>query len=142
MFSVIQFSEKDGGTVSIINNQWFTPRRCEVFWPPVKGTKAFERILADAKTPDEKWKIYSVQRVFCETDDIEKAKRKLKLVEDTSDLQTEAEAEPSFKRNRTKRYISTSDEDNDNHIRPPPLKKILYQITNISSCWQCMLRSL
>jgi hypothetical protein len=67
MYSVIQFSEKDGGTVSVINNQWFTPRRCEVFWPPVKGTKAFEKILADAATPDEKWKLYSVQRVFCET---------------------------------------------------------------------------
>lgn len=33
IYSVIQFSEKDGGTVSITNNQWFTPRRCEVFWP-------------------------------------------------------------------------------------------------------------
>jgi hypothetical protein len=58
----------------------------------------------------------------CE-DDIEKAKKKLKLVEDTSDLQTEAEAEPSLKRKRPKRYVSSSDDDNDNHIRPPPLKK-------------------
>lgn len=67
MYSVIQFSDKDGGTVSIVNNRWFTPRRCEVFWPPVKGSKAYERILGADKTPDEKWKIYSVQRVFCET---------------------------------------------------------------------------
>lgn len=62
---------------------------------------------------------------FACKDDIEKAKKKLKLVEDTSDLQTEAEAEPTLKRNRksNKRYISSSDEEFDNHIRPPPLNK-------------------
>ncbi|XP_047986901.1 uncharacterized protein LOC125238336 [Leguminivora glycinivorella] len=57
-------------------------------------------------------------------DDLEKAKKKLKLVEDTSDIQTEAETEPSLKRKRQKRYISSSS-DEDKHIRPPPLKKKL-----------------
>ncbi|XP_061718108.1 uncharacterized protein LOC133525750 isoform X2 [Cydia pomonella] len=60
--------------------------------------------------------------LFACKDDIDKAKRKLKLVEETSDLQTEAEEEPNFKRKRNNRYISTSDED-DGHITPPPIKK-------------------
>ncbi|XP_061710095.1 uncharacterized protein LOC133519912 isoform X2 [Cydia pomonella] len=127
-YSVIQFSDQDGGSISIVKNQWITPRRREVFWPPVKGSKAFEKVLADTKTPDEKWKRYAIQRVFCETDDIDKAKRKLKLVEETSDLQTEAEEEPNFKRKRNNRYISTSDED-DGHIRPPPIKKKFFNKT-------------
>lgn len=59
--------------------------------------------------------------LFACKDDIDKAKRKLKLVEETSDLQTEAEEEPNFKRKRNNRYISTSDED-DGHITPPPIK--------------------
>lgn len=54
-------------------------------------------------------------------DDIEKAKRKLKLSEVISDVQTDAETEaerPKRRAVRTKRYIASDDDDN-----PPPLKK-------------------
>ena len=63
------------------------------------------------------------------TDSLEKAKQKLKLAEVTSDLQTEEETEvqkPTQRRAiRTNRYISSDEQDdeNDNYIRPPPLKK-------------------
>lgn len=65
MYSLVQFKDIDGGTLSIVNTEWLTPRKCEVYWPPVKGTKAFERLLTCS--PNEKWPLYGVQRVFCET---------------------------------------------------------------------------
>lgn len=54
-------------------------------------------------------------------DDLEKAKKKLKLSEVTSDVQTDTENEavrPKRRAVRTNRYISSDDDDN-----PPPLKK-------------------
>ncbi|KAL4710448.1 hypothetical protein ACJJTC_008850 [Scirpophaga incertulas] len=65
MYSLVQFKDNDGGTLSIVNSEWLTPRKNEVYWPPVKGTKAFERLLTCS--PNEKWHLYGVQRVFCET---------------------------------------------------------------------------
>lgn len=67
MYSVIQFNESDGGSVSIVRNKWLTPRRREVYWPPIKEGKAFDRQLALDNSPDEKWKLYGIQRIFVET---------------------------------------------------------------------------
>ncbi|KAL4705616.1 hypothetical protein ACJJTC_009426 [Scirpophaga incertulas] len=120
MYSLVQFKDNDGGTLSIVNSEWLTPRKNEVYWPPVKGTKAFERLLTCS--PNEKWHLYGVQRVFCETDSLEKAKQKLKLAEVTSDLTTEEKTEvqrPTKRRAiRTNRYISSDEQDdeNDNYI--------------------------
>ncbi|KAL4704914.1 hypothetical protein ACJJTC_005702 [Scirpophaga incertulas] len=120
MYSLVQFKDNDGGTLSIVNSEWLTPRKNEVYWPPVKGTKAFERLLTCS--PNEKWHLYGVQRVFCETDSLEKAKQKLKLAEVTSDLTTEEETEvqrPTKRRAiRTNSYISSDEQDdeNDNYI--------------------------
>lgn len=58
------------------------------------------------------------------TDNIDIAKRKLKLAEVTSDLQTEEEDEkPKRKAARTTRFDSSDENDEFNHLRPPPLKK-------------------
>ncbi|KAL4719591.1 hypothetical protein ACJJTC_019270, partial [Scirpophaga incertulas] len=65
-------------------------------------------------------------------DELDKAKKKLKLVEFTSDIQTEDEIEnnnnkPSKRKiKKNYRYVSSSDEDDDNDYnlsRPPQLKK-------------------
>lgn len=34
MYSVVQFTASDGGTISVVNSQWLTPRKWEVYWPP------------------------------------------------------------------------------------------------------------
>lgn len=62
---------------------------------------------------------------------MDKAKKKLKLAEVTSDLTTEDEIEdkteasrPKRRIHQTKRYLDSSgDEEVIDHIRPPPLKK-------------------
>lgn len=63
MYSVIQFSDPSTGaegSVSIVNRQWMTPHKCEVYWPPARESKVYE--------PDvDTWKLYGVRRVFYET---------------------------------------------------------------------------
>lgn len=72
MFSVVEFKECDGGGVALINSQWLTPRKKEVFWPPVKDTNKFNKLLKEKEQSidTEKWSIYEVQRVFYETGNI------------------------------------------------------------------------
>lgn len=69
--------------------------------------------------------------MFLCLDDIEKAKKKLKLAEETSDIQTQSEAEPEKpvkrKQIRNKRYNSSDEEENERFESPPPLKKKLAQ---------------
>lgn len=69
MFSVIQFDESDGGSVSIVHSKWLTPRRREVHWPPIKDGKAYNRLLTQNvdNSPDDNWKLYGVKRIFAET---------------------------------------------------------------------------
>lgn len=70
----------------------------------------------------------------CSIDELDKAKKKLKLAEVTSDIQTEEENDinkPKRKTKKTSRYISSSDDDDGNGCefpRPPPLKK------HVSNC--------
>lgn len=39
-YVVIEFS--DGGGVAVVRNIWLTPRKKEVFWPPIKNQRTFE----------------------------------------------------------------------------------------------------
>jgi hypothetical protein len=66
----------------------------------------------------------------CLLDQLDKAKKKLKLVEITSDIQTEEETDTNKackrKIKKNNRYISSSEDDDENGLpRPPPLKKFL-----------------
>lgn len=67
MYSVVQFSEKEGGTVSVVVNKWFTPKKTEIFWPPTKEVKAFDKLLLQCASPNERWSLYGIERVFYET---------------------------------------------------------------------------
>lgn len=65
-YVVIEFS--DGGGVAVVRNIWLTPRKKEVFWPPMKDQRTFDKILEKTVHADtEKWKLYPIQRCLFET---------------------------------------------------------------------------
>lgn len=65
-YVLIEF--EDGGGVAIIRKTWLTPRKKEVFWPPLKDQKTFDKILENTKYPDtEKWKLYPILKCLYET---------------------------------------------------------------------------
>ncbi|XP_029669888.1 uncharacterized protein LOC115239488 [Formica exsecta] len=92
MYNIIEFDQAAGGGLAIVHTKWLTPRKKEVFWPPYKDNGSFKRALKMGEEINEKtWHIYGIDRSFYETDDLDKARRKLSLAEITSDLNTEPE---------------------------------------------------
>lgn len=64
-FFVIEFVE---GGLAVVPSVWLTPRKKEVYWPPVKDTILYKKLVKRQEEVDENsWKLYSVQKVFCET---------------------------------------------------------------------------
>ncbi|XP_031350195.1 uncharacterized protein LOC116178316 isoform X2 [Photinus pyralis] len=89
-FVGVEFTEN--GTVGLVHSSWFTPFKREVFWPPYKTSNTFNRALTNAEEPDQSnWTLHAVKRSFFECDDIDKARKKLKICEVTSDIQSEPE---------------------------------------------------
>lgn len=65
VFVGIEFLEADGGGVALIHEKWLTPRKKEVWWPPVKQRDHFSKALKKVN-PLLKTGRYSVARTFFE----------------------------------------------------------------------------
>lgn len=67
MFVLIEFKEVDGGGVAVVSEAWLTPRKREVFWPPVKDQKQFNKLLNTKDLDISKWKLFQIERCLYET---------------------------------------------------------------------------
>ncbi|XP_063216728.1 uncharacterized protein LOC134527735 isoform X1 [Bacillus rossius redtenbacheri] len=112
MYQVVEFDTDSGGGVGIIHSKWLTPRKKECFWPPFKHSQQYNKCLSDGQHPCGKWRICALKRKFYITDDILKAREKLKDAEFESDIATEYENESSQKRKKrpNRRILYSSDE--------------------------------
>lgn len=67
MFAVVEFSEDEGG-LAVVKSSWLTPRKKNVFWPPIKDTKQFKKTLLCNKDPSkDSWLLYGISRIFYES---------------------------------------------------------------------------
>lgn len=67
MFAVVEFSEDEGG-LAVVKSSWLTPRKRNVFWPLIKDTKQFNKILLSREdTSKESWLLYGIARIFYES---------------------------------------------------------------------------
>ncbi|KAF5308341.1 hypothetical protein FQR65_LT18224 [Abscondita terminalis] len=130
MYAVIEFDESYGGSVAAVHTNWFTPLKRNLFWPPYKDQQRFDRALRHGEAVDENsWTLYKVQRIFHTTDDLAKARRKLKEAELTSNIDSEADIDDDNIRRKRKHirarklYDDTSDEADETLPRPPIVKR-------------------
>lgn len=66
-YVLIEFDD-GGGSVVVVRSTWLTPRKREVFWPPVKDQKTFDKILeSTVHAHTATWKLYAVQRCLFQT---------------------------------------------------------------------------
>ncbi|KAF2897770.1 hypothetical protein ILUMI_08401 [Ignelater luminosus] len=117
---------------------------------PIKSflSKGILIIQTDRPDPDitDDWKLYAVERIFCDTDDYENAKNKLKRAEVTSDIQTDEKSSYHRKRKKVRRFscdeigLNKSDSETEEEsqsllrLRPPQPKKVLPSVSyNIES---------
>ncbi|KAJ8951015.1 hypothetical protein NQ318_006400 [Aromia moschata] len=131
-FVLIEFSASEGGGISIVHNEWMSPRKTEVYWPPYKEQSQFNRALKKGMLNDniDNRNVFFVTknviiRYLTIKDDYEKIHTKLKDCEITSDIQSDDDNAVSKIRKRipNKKYFVISDEETDNDesqlLRPP-----------------------
>ncbi|KAK4886767.1 hypothetical protein RN001_003038 [Aquatica leii] len=127
-FIGVQFSEGDGTGVGLVLKEWLSPNKGNAWYPPYNKSSQFNKCLRTFELPDKAtWELCAISKCHFATDDISKARRKLMLLEEQSDVQTEIDELPP-KRKRKARCISSDDTDDDFisqknfHPRPPPLQ--------------------
>lgn len=60
----MEFSESAGGGLAVVHEGWFTPRKTEILWPPLKDVVSFNKLLKKGQHPEDTWKLYGVARTF------------------------------------------------------------------------------
>ncbi|KAK9754970.1 hypothetical protein QE152_g778 [Popillia japonica] len=85
-FPVLELTVEDGGGLAVVNSNWLTPRKKQVFWPPVNEQTKFNRYLKTESVNTETWILYKIRKIYYECDDLELANRKLKKAEQESDV--------------------------------------------------------
>ncbi|KAK4877256.1 hypothetical protein RN001_009762 [Aquatica leii] len=80
-FVGIEFSEESGaGVFELVHSSWLTPKKQEVWWPPLKHREAFDKALRKGDLPEEEtWSIYKIKRCFFKEGSIRKYLLKLVL---------------------------------------------------------------
>ncbi|KAI4462961.1 hypothetical protein MML48_4g00018284 [Holotrichia oblita] len=130
-FVGVEFIDEDNESgdrsIGVVSKSWLTPRKKEVFWPPCKQQIQFNKLLRNHHPADDTWKLYGVSRlIIIVIDDFEKATKKIKKAEDTSDLQSDAEIckKRKYKRPQRLSYGSSDDEGLSTRFQRPPLIKV------------------
>lgn len=127
MFAVVEFCDTQGRGLAVINSQWLTPRKHEVYWPPIKDSVQFNKAVRSLNQciDVDTWIPYKLSKIFYTTDDYDKARQKLKQAELTSDLNTDTDESKNRKRLRPKKLLdSSSDEEEVSKFQRPPKVKL------------------
>ncbi|XP_050502348.1 uncharacterized protein LOC126881809 isoform X2 [Diabrotica virgifera virgifera] len=133
-FVLIEFDDKDAGSVAVVHQNWLTPRKKEVFWPPYKTQGLYDKALKKGENCREDWQLFKVKRIFRYYESFEEAQAKAKVAEVTSDLQSEVdEVNLGNKRQRVKPrrfiYSDTESEEDSSLPRPPKICKAVQDIS-------------
>ncbi|KAK4886796.1 hypothetical protein RN001_003067 [Aquatica leii] len=94
----VQFSQ-DGG-LAVVHEKWLTPRKTEVYWPPCKQQHDYDKLLKCGDEPKDHWQLFSISKLYFESDNFEVARKKIKKLEFTSDIQSDEDCS-LLKRKRT-----------------------------------------
>ncbi|KAL5022613.1 hypothetical protein ScPMuIL_001768 [Solemya velum] len=89
MYLVVEYT--DNNELAIIPENWLDGRSCAL-WPPYKSSLRINSTVCKNERPNETWKSFPIRELY-RSDSYEKARKKLKLAEDQSDLQTAVSSE-------------------------------------------------
>ncbi|CAL1301933.1 unnamed protein product [Larinioides sclopetarius] len=107
-YLVVNFVKE--GTVEVVPDKWERSGLC--FWPPVAGTEKLKKMVLSSAEPCEDWLKLPV-KVLYTAGSYERARRKLKKAEDTSNLSSESEANESRRKRRKRNEDSSRAVDAD-----------------------------
>ncbi|CAG9769353.1 unnamed protein product [Ceutorhynchus assimilis] len=127
MYCVVQLDETGGEGLAVVHTSWLTPLKKEVFWPPIKDSKLYRKALVESEPVESDWTLYGVKKIYFQTGDLNKAFRKEKEAEQTSDIYDTDDATSvviNRPRKRIKRVLDSDDDSGDDSrfSRPPQIK--------------------
>ncbi|KAK4886522.1 hypothetical protein RN001_002793 [Aquatica leii] len=115
-FVGVQFSQ-DGG-LAVVHEKWLTPRKTEVYWPPCKKQHDYDKLLKCGDEPKDHWQLFSISKLYFESDNFEVARKKIKKLEFTSDIQSDEDCS-LLKRKRTAPLrFSHGSSSEDEYVNP------------------------
>ncbi|XP_042144175.1 uncharacterized protein LOC120840882 [Ixodes scapularis] len=110
--------EDAGDTVAVVHQKCINGDWC--YWPNAKSSKMINMLSERGANPSKDWK-----RVLCipieSFQSFEKARRKLKTAEDTSDLQSETDLGKGKRKRKATRISDSSDSDVPQRRRRQPM---------------------
>ncbi|XP_067668228.1 uncharacterized protein [Haliotis asinina] len=120
MYLVVEFSST--GDIGLIPESWLASNGKQCYWPTTKNINMLNRAVKTCQQPNEEsWELYDI-RILYKNASYDKARKKLPLAEETSDLYTDVDdgIDGIRKKRPNRRYLSTSSEDEEE--RDPPAK--------------------
>uniref|UniRef100_A0A1Y1NDB3 DUF4806 domain-containing protein n=1 Tax=Photinus pyralis TaxID=7054 RepID=A0A1Y1NDB3_PHOPY len=129
-YVIVEFGDENG-RIGAVHKSWLTPLKKQAYWPPYKEQEKFDKALRCGENVQSSWTLWSVDRIFYQTDDILKARQKLKEAEFTSSLESECDEAANTGRQKRKKasrkLFGSSEEDSEEEEeslpRPPPIKR-------------------
>lgn len=115
-YSVVEFNDK---SAAVICNSWFVGEEEEYcLWPNEQSTKV-GRLAKAEQQPCMEWKKYKI-RVLGKAGNYERAVQKLRMCEETSDLNTDLEESCHKRRRIRNRKYMTLDSDSESSATDDP----------------------
>ncbi|XP_048248819.1 uncharacterized protein LOC124115800 isoform X2 [Haliotis rufescens] len=105
MYKVVLFTDDD--ELAVVPSNWLDGKGC-CLWPPFKSSTKLTKAVINQEKSSETWRSYQIWLLpGGESDNYERAREKLRLAEDTSDLQTaeSEEEEESLRYSKRKKSV-------------------------------------
>ncbi|VEN56569.1 unnamed protein product, partial [Callosobruchus maculatus] len=92
------------------------------YWPVFKSNLRYEKAVKNYEPPLDTWSLFPIKRILGIFENYDRAKHKLKLAEEQSDLNTDLEDEAKQKRKFKKKVIFSSSYEKEEEASAPTLK--------------------
>ncbi|KYM94121.1 hypothetical protein ALC62_15263 [Cyphomyrmex costatus] len=108
-YYIVEFS--DG--IQLIPHNWFNSSKNKAYWPNFINITKYNKAIKNMQPVGEDWNLYDVIKIFGSAQSFESGKKKLKLAETISDLNTDFSDEEKSKKERRKKAAKKFDTDSD-----------------------------
>ncbi|XP_071652176.1 uncharacterized protein [Temnothorax longispinosus] len=109
LYYIVEFS--DG--MQLIPSNWFNASKTKAYWPNFTNLKKYDKSVQNMEPVGKNWTLCDVLRILGSAESFESGKRKLKLAEMYSDLNTDVSDDEQSKKDRKIRAAKQHDNETD-----------------------------
>ncbi|CAH0561685.1 unnamed protein product [Brassicogethes aeneus] len=68
-FLLVEFLGNKEGKLAVVHDNWMTPFKTQVFWPPYKQKSQFNKALLKGEEAKDTWELFKIKRCFYTSDE-------------------------------------------------------------------------